>query len=140
MEGHFHAGKAPMLDSAERLRELKPLELVRDIGKLGRGMTGIDLGCGTGVFTLSMAVCVRDGGQVYAVDDSAEMLELVRAKNPPPGVRLVRADVAYTGLDGQVADLCLLAAVLHEVESQGALMAEAFLKQWPAIQASAKGK
>jgi ubiquinone/menaquinone biosynthesis C-methylase UbiE len=115
-----------MLDSEERIRELRPLELVRDIGVLANGMTAIDLGCGTGIFTLPMAKLVGDKGRVYAVDDSAEMLERVRAKNPPPNVRLLLADMVSNGIESQIADLCLLSSVLHEVEQPGKLMAETF--------------
>jgi len=39
---------------------------------------------------------------------------------------LVHGDVSQTGLDSEIADFCLLASILHEVEQPVNLMAEAF--------------
>jgi ubiquinone/menaquinone biosynthesis C-methylase UbiE len=89
-------------------------------------MTAIDLGCGSGSFTLTMAECVGPGGLVFGVDDSAEMLERLRSKGPPPWIKLVEADAARTGLDGRRADACLLSCLLHEVSQPGALLDEAY--------------
>ncbi len=52
-------------------------------------------------------------------------MEHIRAKNPPPNLELVLADVNRTGLPDAIADICLLASILHEVGEPGRLMAEA---------------
>lgn len=125
-EAHFDTRRAPLLDNEERLKELKPQQLLTDIAGITRGMTCIDLGCGTGTFSFPMVQCVGNAGVVYAVDDSAEMIERIRAKNPPPNLRLVYRDATQTGLGSQIADFCLLAFILHEVKHPDSLVAEAF--------------
>ncbi|MGD0352819.1 MAG: class I SAM-dependent methyltransferase [Dehalococcoidia bacterium] len=125
-EGHFDTNRAPILDSEERIKELRPYQLLKDTAGVTSGMTCIDLGCGTGTFSFPMLLCVGSEGVVYAIDDSAEMLEHIRAKNPPPNLILVHGDVSQTGLDNEIADFCLLAFIMHEVEQPANLLAEVF--------------
>ena len=72
-----------------------------------------------------MADAAGDKGRVYAVDNSDRMFEMIASKNPPPQLLTVRADVMQTGLDDNLADVCLLAFILHEVSGQDSLIAEA---------------
>lgn len=122
----FDPRKARILESEGRLKELRPQQLITDLGGVTAGMTCIDFGSGTGLFSLLMAEYAGDKGVVYAVDDSAEMLEYIRAKNPPANLRLVERDAVQTGLDNQIGDLCLLAFLLHEVHSPDILIHEVF--------------
>ena len=124
-ESHFNIGRARKLDNEERIRELKPKQLLEDVGGVAEGMTCIDMGSGTGTFSFPLIQCVGNSGIVYAVDDSAKMLDYIRAKNPPINMRLVHANASCTGLDSGIADLCLLAFVLHEVKEPSILVAEA---------------
>ena len=125
-QNHFNAKKATRLDSEERIRELRPIQLFRDVVGITQGMTCVDLGCGTGTFSFLMALCVGNEGIVYAVDDNAEMLRHLLARRPPPNLRLIHCDAGRTGLYDQIADLCLLALILHEVEQPDILVGEAF--------------
>jgi ubiquinone/menaquinone biosynthesis C-methylase UbiE len=125
-EGHFDPRLSPVLDSEERVKELRPYQLLKDTAGVTSGMTCIDLGCGTGTFSFPMLLCVGSEGFVYAVDDSDEMLDYIRTKNPPPNLILVHGDVSQTGLDNEIADFCLLSSILHEVEQPANLLAEAF--------------
>ena len=63
-------------------------------------------------------------GKVYAVDNSTDMLEHIQAKKPPTNLILVQHHVGQTGLDSQIADLCLLAFILHEVKVPDYVMTE----------------
>jgi ubiquinone/menaquinone biosynthesis C-methylase UbiE len=125
-QGHFDTKRARVLDNKERIKELRPNQLLTQVAGITKGMTCVDLGCGTGIFSLPMAYCVGSEGVVYAVDDSAEMLKYLRAKNPPPNLRLVQRDAKQTGLGNQIADFCLLAFILHEVKQPYSIIAEAF--------------
>ena len=125
-EGHFNIKRALVLDNEERIKELRPYQLLKDVAGIVNGMTCVDLGCGTGTFSIPMSLCVGNEGVVYAVDDSAEMLAHIRAKNPPPNLILVNRDAEQTGLDDEIADFCLLAFILHEVKQPAHLIAEAF--------------
>jgi ubiquinone/menaquinone biosynthesis C-methylase UbiE len=125
-EGHFNTKRAPVLDNEERLKELRVDQLLTDIAGICEGMICVDLGCGTGAFSFPMVLQVGKEGVVYAVDDSADMLDHLRTKNPPPNLQLVHSDAEQTGLDSRISDFCLLAFVLHEVKQADILVAEAF--------------
>jgi len=58
---------ADMLDHPWRLRYRDPIDTVSILG-ISVGMTLLDLGCGTGTFTLEMARMVGSEGIVHAVD------------------------------------------------------------------------
>jgi ubiquinone/menaquinone biosynthesis C-methylase UbiE len=125
-EGHFDPKRAPYLDADERIKELRPYQLLKDKAGIKPGMTCVDLGSGTGAFSFPMLSYVGGEGVVYAVDDSDEMLGRIRAKNPPPNLIFVHSDVSHTGLDNEIADLCVLSSILHEVPQPAALVAEVF--------------
>ncbi len=124
-QGHFDIKRAPVLDSEGRIRDLRPEQLLVEMGGVGPGMTCIDLGCGTGTFAIPLAQIVSPGGVVYAVDDSPDMLGYLRARKPPPNLKPLQADARRTGLPGGIADFCLLAFLLHEVDDHAGLMSEA---------------
>lgn len=125
-EGHFDPKRAPYLDADERIKELRPYQLLQDKAGIKPGMTCIDLGSGTGTFSSPLLFCVGTEGVVYAVDDSQEMLEHLREKNQPPNLILVHGDVSQTGLDNEIADFCIMSSILHEVDQPANLLAEAF--------------
>ncbi|MFC1916944.1 class I SAM-dependent methyltransferase [Chloroflexota bacterium] len=125
-EGIFDTKQAYKLDNPGRIKELKPLELLRDIAAITTGYTCIDFGSGTGTFALPMADLVGDEGKIYAIDNSVEMLAHIKAKNPPPNLILLNSDVQKTGLSDQMADICLLAFIIHEVKKPENLISEAF--------------
>jgi ubiquinone/menaquinone biosynthesis C-methylase UbiE len=124
-DGIFDVKHAHKLDNPERIKNLRPLEILKDIAKVSDGETCVDFGSGTGVFALPMAELVSSAGRVYAVDSSPEMLEHIKAKNPPSNLFFVNSDVRRSGLDNQIADVCLFAFILHEVKEPGNLVAEA---------------
>lgn len=124
-DGCFNIKHASKLDSDGRLKELRPYELLKEVVSVAVGMVCVDFGSGTGTFALPMASLAGNEGKVYAVDRSVEMQAHIRAKNPPPNLILVESDVAQTGLDSQIADVCLMAFILHEVKQPATLMAEA---------------
>jgi ubiquinone/menaquinone biosynthesis C-methylase UbiE len=125
-EGHFDPKRAGLLDGEGRLNELRPQQLLRDVAGIGPGMACVDMGCGTGTFSLPAAALVGETGTIYAVDDSTEMLDHLRVRRPPPSLELVHSDAAKTGLADGIADVCLLAFILHEVSDASPLIAEAF--------------
>jgi ubiquinone/menaquinone biosynthesis C-methylase UbiE len=73
-----------------------------------------------------MAELAGSKGKVYAIDNSLEMLAHIRTKNPPDNLTLLHIDVEQTGLDSRIADICLLAFILHEIKKPSNLITEAF--------------
>ena len=122
---HFDTKMVSRLENESRIEELKPYDLLRNVAGVSEGMTCVDLGCGTGVFTIPMAEIAGKSGKVYGVDNSAELLEHLRRKKPPANIILINSDVRETGLESGIADFCLLAFILHEVKDPEVLVAEA---------------
>ncbi len=123
---HFNIERAPVLENQERLAELRIDKLFSDSVEIKEGMTCVDLGSGTGVFSFALANYVGENGVVYAVDDSNEMLEYIRKKQPPQNMLLIHRDAGDTGLESEIADVCLLAFILHEVNTPDRLVNEAY--------------
>jgi len=124
-EGIFNIKRAHKLDNPGRVKELRPQELLMKVVKITNGNTCVDFGSGTGMFALPMAELVGSKGRIYAIDKSVEMLAYIRAKDPPMNLTLIHGDVERTGLNSQIADICLLSSVLHEIKEPGNLIAEA---------------
>src|SRR2546421_4095534 len=72
----------------------------------------LDIGCGTGYLTRLLR------GSVVAIDQSAEMLELARAR--APGVELVRADVPLLPFADGAFDLAFSSNVYSHIETAAA--------------------
>jgi SAM-dependent methyltransferase len=78
------------------------------VGSLPPGRI-LDIGCGTGYLTRLLR------GRVVAVDQSAEMLELARAR--APGVELVRADVPPLPFADGAFDLAFSSNVYSHIDT-----------------------
>lgn len=87
-------------------------------------MICVDLGCGTGVFARPMADLAGTTGTVYAVDRQTDMLAHIASGGPPANLQLLQTDVGKTGLPGGIADVCLLAFVLHELKAPEDVLSE----------------
>ena len=75
-----------LLDHPVRMRYRDPVATLGPFG-IGPGDSVLDLGCGTGTFTVEMARQVGNSGRVHAVDIQASMIEAARS-------RVESADVA----------------------------------------------
>ena len=127
MEGYFDPKRRiQMLDSKQRQKWLRTHDLIKGIAGINRGMTCVDLGCGAGAFSFPLALAVGNEGTVYAVDNDSEVLKRISEKDPPPNLIPVHGDASQTGLESQIADICLMVLILHEVEQPDRVMAEAF--------------
>ena len=89
---------------------------------LSTGDTAIDLGCGPGFFTMTMAELVGSSGRVIAVDLQEEMLAKVRSKLSNPKYQSMMASITLhqcseheIGLDeSSKADFILACYMVHE--------------------------
>jgi len=119
----FAPEKADRLESPERRALLPPRETLQRFG-LGAGMTFVDVGAGTGYFTRAAAEIVGPQGAAIAVDSSPEMLAILRSRNGTGVMRtLLSTDYAIPLEDG-IADLVMVAFVLHETVDRGRFLAE----------------
>ncbi len=94
---------------------------------VARDQTVVDLGCGPGYFTVPAATLVGPRGKVYGVDVHPEMLEACRSRVAAAGARveLVHSTETHIPLPDGIADLVLVAVVLHETGDPAALLREA---------------
>jgi ubiquinone/menaquinone biosynthesis C-methylase UbiE len=104
------------LDNPERKRLLPASKILRSIG-LKKGDILLDIGAGTGFFTLPALKIVGSKGKVIATDVSEEMLTTLKTnvKGNQPNLELLQTPGNTTGLKNIAADVVFMAFVLHEV-------------------------
>jgi ubiquinone/menaquinone biosynthesis C-methylase UbiE len=105
---------------------LQPDRLL-DETELGAGDTAIDVGTGTGFWAALLSPRVGETGSVYAVDVEPIMLDEVRTlieEQRLSNVQVVQSEEARIPLDGDIADLIVLAFVLHEPPDPDAFLRE----------------
>ena len=120
----FDSKKQGMLVGPERLARWNPAHLLPLAG-LQADQTTIDLGCGSGFWTLPMAEIVGKNGQVIALDVNPEMLRSLAAQSPPAHVRLVQGELPTIPLPDASVDFIWAALVFHEVTPAASLAKEA---------------
>jgi demethylmenaquinone methyltransferase/2-methoxy-6-polyprenyl-1,4-benzoquinol methylase len=101
---------------ASRLRErlFDPERTLEGAG-VRAGDTVLEVGCGTGFFTIPAARRIGPGGTLIALDLMTSYLERVTGKVEAAGltnVRVLRRDALDTGLDSASVDQALLFGVL----------------------------
>jgi demethylmenaquinone methyltransferase/2-methoxy-6-polyprenyl-1,4-benzoquinol methylase len=105
---------ARIMDSPLRYRLSDPFTILEGAGLLP-GQEVLEIGCGTGFFTISAAEMVGDEGHVYAMDPHPLAVEHVTRKIQDSGranVRLIKADATKAGLVNGCIDLALLLGVI----------------------------
>lgn len=112
---HFDAGHARRYDAKEDAQAAKEISLLRDLRVLGPGCSVIDIGAGTGQFTLAAAeVCER----VVAVDVSPVMLARLAEKvdrRTVGNVEVARAGFLTYRHSGPPADVVYSRYALHHL-------------------------
>jgi ubiquinone/menaquinone biosynthesis C-methylase UbiE len=114
------ADAVTVLDSPERRSSQDPDRLWRRVG-LKLGETVVDVGAGSGFYAFPAAAAVGPTGRVYAVDVSRELVELVReraASRNVPNVEAVLSTPTHIPIEDAVADVAILANVLHGIPSK----------------------
>lgn len=109
----FSPSGAERLERPERYRLIPPAETLRRF-LLGPGMHFLDAGAGTGFFSRAASSIVGPSGHVYAAEMSDDMVETFRHYGVPENVSLVRSAEYAIPFPAGIADLALLAFVLHE--------------------------
>ncbi|MCP4316047.1 MAG: class I SAM-dependent methyltransferase [Hyphomicrobiales bacterium] len=107
------AGGATM---ESRLRHwlFDPNRTLRGAG-IRAGQTVLEVGCGTGFFTLPAAGMLGENGHLIAMDPLSDFVDRVRAKVQEAGlnnVEIMRRDALKTGLEATSVDLVLLFGVV----------------------------
>ncbi len=118
---------AHWLDHAARLKYRNPGATLGLFGLFG-GMTVLDLGCGTGLFTAEMARMVGAEGTVHAVDLQPSMLARAQARLGRQGlaerVKFHAVGAYDLPLRDNSVDVAVLIAVLGEIPDPAQALAE----------------
>lgn len=118
----FDPARAGQLDRPER-QDFLPNERVLDLLELRGDETVVDYGAGSGALTIPLAHRLRRG-KVHAVDESAEMIRLLRERVEADGAQNVDIHLIHENrvpLGDGVADRILAVNLLHEVVEESAL-------------------
>jgi len=105
---------APVMESRLRRRFFAPVRTLKGAG-IQAGQEVLEVGCGTGFFTIPAAELVGDEGRVYAMDPHPLAIEEVTRRIQDAGltnVRLIMADATEAGLVSRSMDLTLLFGVI----------------------------
>lgn len=104
------------LEHPGREREQDPIAFWRRVGLHG-GETVVDVGAGTGFFSFPAAASVGPQGQVYAVEISSELVDLLterREARHALNLYPVLSEAAAIPLTDGIADVVLMANMLHD--------------------------
>ena len=102
------------MSSRLRQRLFDPVKTLRGAG-LTTGQTVLEVGCGTGFFTIPAAKMIGDEGTLVALDVMTSYLDQVSEKTRDAGVsnvRIMKRNALDTGLQSQEIDLVLLFGVI----------------------------
>ena len=132
------------MESRFRYRFFSPRKTLRGADILP-GQTVLEVGCGTGFYTVSAAQLVGDQGRLVAMDVLPMSIEQVSKKMQTANlknVRLVKGDALHTGLSAEIIDTVLLFGVIPSLvlplnrllpEMHRILKPEGILAVWPPI-------
>lgn len=95
-------------------------ELVFGELKLQEGDHFLDIGCGTGDYSLYAAKIIGNSGQVYALDIQDELITNLREKAHQEGLKNIKALISDIALPLPVEDksveICFISTVLHSLD------------------------
>jgi ubiquinone/menaquinone biosynthesis C-methylase UbiE len=86
----------------------------------------VEIGAGTGFFSIPFSGLLRAEGRLYACDISDVMLEWIRIEVAPSHPRIipVKMDESSVPLDSSIADLVYMITLHHELEDPKAMLKE----------------
>jgi ubiquinone/menaquinone biosynthesis C-methylase UbiE len=132
------------MESRFRYRFFGPLNILKG-AEIQPGQIVLEVGCGTGYFTLPAARLIGEQGCLVAMDVLSDSVELVSRKVQVANlknVRVVNGDALDTGLDAESFDVVLLFGVIPAPmlplsrllpEMHRLLKANGALAVWPPI-------
>jgi arsenite methyltransferase len=108
------------LESANRVARLKVAEVIAAL-QLKPGSVVVDIGAGSGIFTLPLAKAVSTSGKVYAVDIEEGLVEHIAkkaAEQKATNVHAVLGKFTDPNLPARDVDLAFIFDVLHHIENR----------------------
>lgn len=112
--GMIIRGLASVMESPLRYRLFPPSKILAG-ASIETGQSVLEIGCGTGYFTLPAAEVIGESGHLVSVDILSDSVALVAqkiGKADLKNVRVLQADATNTGLGRGSFDLVLLFGVI----------------------------
>lgn len=122
----FPAAQASVLHDQAHRAGLDPRTVIRATGVRAKE-TILDVGAGSGFFTLALSDAVGPEGRVIAADVSPEMLDELRRRASDEGrenIRVVPSEEQVVPLADASVDRAFLVDVLHEAEDPLTILRE----------------
>jgi ubiquinone/menaquinone biosynthesis C-methylase UbiE len=116
----FNPEKRHRLDNPERRKNFPPERLL-DKMNIRKGDTLLEIGAGTGYFSVTAADYVGDAGKVIASDISELMLADIKKQIDGKGIsniELVKCREDNIPVPEGTVDIILMAGVFHEIDDQ----------------------
>jgi ubiquinone/menaquinone biosynthesis C-methylase UbiE len=123
----FNVHNKKNLNGEERLRISEPFSILSH-SKLKNGMNLIDLGCGTGYFTIPASHIVKNG-LICAIDIQTEMLETLHKnlnKLSIKNIHVIRSELHNLPIKDESLDIALLINALHELHDRQSFLGEIY--------------
>jgi ubiquinone/menaquinone biosynthesis C-methylase UbiE len=117
------------IDETQRRQWQDPEAILKKIG-LAPGYTFMDIGCGSGFFTLPAARITGTKGKVYGLDSQSSSLDEIRKKAKAEGLKnieLKAATAEETIICHACADIVFLGIVLHDFQDPARVLMNARL-------------
>jgi len=105
---------AAILESRFRYRFFGPMRILQG-ANIQPGQTVLEVGCGTGFFTLPVARLLGDQGRLVAMDILPESVDVVTRKVKTAdlnNVQVIQGDVLHTRLAAESLDIVLIFGVI----------------------------
>ncbi len=118
--------KIAFLDSKQRERLIPPEVLINQM-PIHKNHTLLDVGAGSGFFTIPMAA--RTVGNVYAMDPDKRMLNVIESKANEKGlanIELLQETIENLSLQNDSIDFVMASLILHEVRSLTTALSKIF--------------
>jgi len=117
------------LDSKQR-KVMQPSEKIISRSGIDRGMTVLEIGCGSGAFTTDVARAIGNKGILSALDIEIKMLKQVASKlnrienKDIKNVKLVQASAYALPFSKESFDIVYMVAVFQEIPNKGKALKE----------------
>ena len=118
--------KIAFLESKQRERLLPP-EVLIDEMPIKESHTLLDIGAGSGFFTIPMAKKTKE--IVYALDFDSRMLNVISEKaikEDLQNIKLIESTIEALSLEDESIDFVMASLILHEVESLSKVLSKLY--------------
>ncbi len=116
------------LDSPERRKILPPEEILHKLN-LSEGDIFIDIGCGTGYFSIPASKIVGPKSRVIALDISIEMIKELNDRISAGNIKnitVIQSEKYKLPIPDETGTFALASSVLHEVEDRKGFLLEVY--------------